>query len=233
MKRFAIQLLIMSIIQRSVNCTANTEADGVQFPDDTNESDNNFLFGNIADSVSSPSPQPVDDRLSIKFRIDAASAPCRNSSVNFCDTNDNQLYPTHYIKELLESTPRRVPQTPIFLSSSSVKVSAEDNECASVRSIKYVKVARNTRHVWNFIINVGEFRQPILIEECLARTVCPIQNFLRVGYTSICSQETQTIPLLSLDENGVIREHDYRFPAHCRCKVRRRKPWKMNNRRFN
>lgn len=233
MKRILLQILLISIAQnKGANCTANTVAGDVEFPADANESDNSFLFGNIDDSNSSPAPQLVDDRVSIKLRIDAASAPCKNSSVNFCDSNVNQLYPARYIKELLERTPSRAALTPIHLSSSSQTVSADDSACASVRSIKYLKVARNTRHVWNFIINVGEFRQPIVIEECVARTVCPIQNFLRVGFTSICSQETRTIPLLSLDGSGIIREYDYRFPSHCRCKVQRRRP-KKNNRRFN
>lgn len=220
MKSPAIRLCLLFLLYSSV-CTIIAAEHDVEFPPGVDGADGEFLLG-YAVSSSITSNATAEEPANIKYRIDAASAPCQKNTWNFCETNVRKVYPARYIRTLLDKTPEQYAHFENRISFGSDRPS-DDDLCAAVKSIKYPQIARNTQHHWHFIINLPGYRQPIPVELCKEHfNKCLIDSFLRNAYGTYCKQMTRTIPLLSLDENGDIREFNYTFPSHCQCKLRRR-----------
>lgn len=226
MKSWTIALCLLCALLSSMNGITVANSD-YEFPAALDDVDGDFVFG-IATGTSVGGNDTVEAPANIKFRIDAASAPCKQNEWNFCDATVRQEYPARYIRSLLNRAPELYTHLETRISFGTKKPSGDDL-CASVKSIKYPQVALNTDHHWHFIINLPEFRQPIPVEMCKEHlSKCSIDGFLQAAYGTYCEQTTRSIPLLSLDVDGEIRVFNYTFPSHCQCKLyskrRHRKP---------
>lgn len=222
MRFFLIQLSVMCLLRFNGVSTQD-----VEFP--LNNRENKSHSGNdtrkIQISSTTTTIQPDDDDpLFNKYPIDEDSLLCDETSDNLCEVTDHNDYPAEYIVKLIESGPLALQPFEYKMGDWNDLRSSEG--CASSVRIMYPQVARDIDRHWHFIVNIGEFVQPIRVEKCLARAhKCANANFLREGVTSYCKQELGTIPLRSLDDDGKIREYNYRFPSYCKCelRIRRRK----------
>lgn len=221
MKSWMIPLCLLCALLSSMAGVTVASRD-FEFPAELDGVDSDFVFGNAtATGTSVGGNATVEAPVNIKFRIDAASAPCKQNKWNFCDATVRQEYPARYIRSLLTKAPEQYTHFENRMSLGTDQPS-DDDLCASVKSIKYPQIARNTDHHWHFIINLPEFRQPIPVEVCKEHfSKCLIDSFLRTAYGTYCKQTTRSIPLLSLDVDGEIRVFNYTFPSHCQCKLKR------------
>lgn len=213
MRQFVIQIFLFCVLR--LGCVSTQDA---EFP--INDGNNKPRYGDYGDRESQNSSTKNIDLLYNKYQIDTANIFCDSS--NLCELGNHQDYPAEYIEQLIESDPLNIQ--PFVYKIGDWGDTRSTEGCASDVRIKYPKIARDTSHHWHFIVNIGEFLQPVRVETCTTlMNKCANDNFLRKGVTSFCKQEYGSVPLRSLDVDGNIREYDYTFPTYCKCELRMRR----------
>lgn len=167
----------------------------------------------------------------IQFRLNAASVPCVNETIRFCERINQNQYPTQHVKSTLEKNAERYAK----LFNNNTDLSARNNFpepinlCDTYTRQIYPQIAMNINSDWRFVINQPEYQQSIRVELCQKRSSqCHFSELFPLDYVSSCTQKFTKIPLLSLDDDGEIKQYDYEFPSHCQCDVKRKKKQKKN-----
>lgn len=198
----------------------------VQFPSDySDDSDDNFAYNNFDMESFSITSDDSESKVMAKlqFRIDAASVPCSNQTVRLCEQIGKNQYPTQHVKTILQKNAERYAD---FFNNLTVRDNFPEpiNLCDTYTRNIYPQIAMNVDSDWRFIINQPEHRQSIRVELCQKRSSqCQFGELFPTGYVSSCTQKFTKIPLLSLDENGELKQFDYEFPSHCQCDLQRKK----------
>lgn len=235
MKTFLLSVFIIFI-----NCSSmiGYPLKKVEFPSGSEESGEIFAY-NVLD-LASPESE-IDDNFDIKpepkpkpqFRIDAANVPCSNSSLNFCEEVSQHIYPSQHVKTMLAKTADLYAN---FFNKIETRDDFPDsiNLCDTYRRKIYPTAARNVDSDWRFVVNQGEYRQPIRVELCQKRSSqCAFSDSFPPGYASSCKQKFTKIPLLSLNDDGEMSTFEYEFPSHCQCDLHRVKSTKKRPHRRN
>lgn len=206
----------------------------VFFPIDSGENDE--VFSNARINISKDKIEAIEDvdiKRKVTFRIDASNVPCANSTVHFCEKVGRQLYPSQYVKSVLQKNGDRYAE--FFNQIKSRDDFPEPMDlCGTYKRIVYPEIAMNIDSDWRFIINTPDTRQQIRVELCQKRSSqCEFSESFPVGYASSCTQKFSKIPLLSIDDNGELSEYEYEFPSHCQCDLYQTKPTKKRSHRKN
>lgn len=194
----------------------------VLFPsDDSVENDDNLDNASLTTNTANASKHKLTPRL--QFRIDSASVPCSNETIRFCERVGQNQYPTQHVKAILQKNADRYAS---FFNNITVRNNFPEpiNLCDTYSRRIYPQIAMNIDSDWRFIINQPEYRQSIRVELCQKRSSqCKFSELFPPGFVSSCTQKFTKIPLLSLDDNGEIKQFDYEFPSHCQCDLQRKK----------
>lgn len=194
----------------------------VQFPkEDSDDNDDNFSYINV--EPFSTTSDNFESKLmpKLQFRIDATTVPCSNQTIRFCEQIGENQYPMQHIKTVLMENAERYSS---FFNNINVRDDFPEpiNLCDTYTRKIYPQIAMNIDSDWRFIINQPEHRQSIRVQLCQKRSSqCQFGEFFPAGYVSSCTQKFTKIPLLSLDENGELKQFDYEFPSHCQCDLRK------------
>lgn len=171
-----------------------------------------------------------NNALVIRYRIDSRRIPCTNSSMPFCESVGDSVYPFKYVETKLKATGKLYKeffnktaapathslQIRLMPSGSDTKVDL----CESFRRLIYPQLAMNVHNDWRFVINQPNYQQPIHVEICQRKSgQCLFNDSFPNGYTSKCIQKHTKVHLLSLGEDGEIVSYEYEFPSHCQCEL--------------
>lgn len=197
----------------------------VEFPSDSDdESDDMFSYNNFDMTDTATNDDPESELMpKLQFRIDAATVPCSNETIRFCEHIDQNRYPTQHVKTILQQNAERYAN---FFNNITVRDNFPEpiNLCDTYTRKIYPQMAMNIDSDWRFIINQPEYRQSIQVQLCQKRSSqCQFSELFPSGYVSSCTQKFTKIPLLSLDENGELVQFDYEFPSHCQCDLQKKK----------
>lgn len=190
----------------------------VVFPNE--ESDEDFTYGNSPTRYDGKFPHE-HSKPQHKFPIDETIISCStNETLQFCENDENKLYPTEYIESLLNKTFGKHNEyfDEVMNRDDFSDESESINLCEIHRRKFYPRVAKNEEHDWQFIINLPKYHQPIRVELCQeASSQCLFSEYFPIGYSSSCTQKYSKIPLIGLDANGDIFISEYEYPSHCNC----------------
>lgn len=201
----------------------------VLFPGDySDESDDIFSPNRVGmankTAANNVSRLPLSPK--IRFRLDAGSVPCSNETIRFCERVDQNQYPTQHVKAILQKNSKRYEN--FFNNNRDLSVRDDFAEpinlCETYTRQIYPQIAMNINSDWRFIINQPEYRQSIRVELCQKRSSqCQFSELFPLDYVSSCTQKFTKIPLLSLDDDGEVKQFDYEFPSHCQCDLQKSK----------
>lgn len=188
----------------------------VIFPSDSEENDETPQYdgGNDFKTIEN-----VDIKPKVQFRIDAATIPCANSSIHFCEGVSQQLYPSKYINSVLQKSGEQYAE---FFNKVEMRENFPEpiNLCDTHIRVVYPQIAMNINSDWHFIINQPDYPQHVRVELCQKRSSqCKFSETFPLGYVSSCTQKYAKVPLLSLDDDGSPSKFEYEFPSHCQCEL--------------
>lgn len=213
----------------------------IVFPSSSEEIDEIYSYSDeISPYMSKGVPQKYDDTNNtnkLQFHIDAASVPCANSTVHFCENVGQQLYPLQYVESMIQRNGDRYAE---LIERNNVKLRDDFPEpkglCDTYKRVVYPEIAKNVHLDWRFVLNTHDIRQQIRIELCQKKSCqCQHSDSFRNGMeaTFRCMQKFAKINLLTLDNNGKIFSDRFEFPSHCECMMYENKPTNSRVRRKN
>ncbi|XP_077290074.1 protein spaetzle-like [Arctopsyche grandis] len=103
--------------------------------------------------------------------------------------------------------------------------------CQSIKRILFPKRAKNKENKWVNIMNHGEYKQGITVEQCTSDSEypCEYSTLFPNGHHAICVQKMVMRKLVAINDKNQTYTDTFSLPGYCSCVIRK----KFASSRFN